>query len=301
MRIRLQLFTWAFASLIITTRYRSNSELINFLAFLDQDDAPLAHSDLSLSAYGLFFRTVGRVVAYQYTINSRDPMHNRNMRRPVLVGTSKASMFKTLFAEKGAWLDQRWICHGPLRNTKSRFESQPALCPLMWLLLLLPYCVGVPEGLTFSRIFWLGNWRYTRGMLVWILQECGRVSLQGWRGSVAEGEQRYENNLSHWERHAGTRFGTKSVESFCPPWTLPDSVFGSSLMEQVGLMKICFPQLNRTKGMLRWETLSALSSRLITFPLLSNRKWNQSKQNRFQFSSRWVKLPLRKMNKRNQR
>jgi len=105
MRMRLLLFTWAFSSLIITTGYRS--KLINFLTFLDQDDVPLTHSDLSLSDYELFFRTVGGGVAYQYTVNSPDPMHKRIMRRAVLVGTSKESLFKTLFAEKGAWLDYR--------------------------------------------------------------------------------------------------------------------------------------------------------------------------------------------------
>lgn len=100
-RIRLLILLWTGFCLVIETGYRS--KLVTFLTFLEREEIPKTHMELSKSNYKLFFRTYNGV-AYQYTAASPDPMHKRILAKSTLSNHSHECIHLALLTEKSACL-----------------------------------------------------------------------------------------------------------------------------------------------------------------------------------------------------
>jgi len=88
--------------LVVSTAYKS--KLMNFLAFVEREEIPATHVDLSLSDYQLFFRDYNGISMVE-TRRSRDPMHKRFMARALLVNDSFKCFRLALTVPRSACMD----------------------------------------------------------------------------------------------------------------------------------------------------------------------------------------------------
>jgi hypothetical protein len=88
--------------MIVSTGYKS--KLMNFLTFLEREEIPATHAELSLSDYKLYFRDY-KGISMQETKNSKDPMHVRFMRRAVLLQDSFECFRLALTVPRSACMD----------------------------------------------------------------------------------------------------------------------------------------------------------------------------------------------------
>jgi hypothetical protein len=99
---RLITAAWSIFCLVLGTSYRS--KLINFLTFLDTSVIPSTHRDLVDANYKLYFRYYGGV-AYEYMLDSSNPIHHSILNAALLVNSSAACVAAAALTENSACLD----------------------------------------------------------------------------------------------------------------------------------------------------------------------------------------------------